>query len=72
MARDKSYSSIYRRVVKATPRAICTRDPAAGPFSGHSDLWIPRSVILDGEGVGDEFEGSLDVEDWWLEQEGVG
>lgn len=36
------------------------------------EVWVPRSLIVDGESIyDDEEDGSFEVPEWWAEKEGL-
>lgn len=61
----KSYETLSGDITKVTMKAIL--------FFGDwgQEVWIPLSVIEDGEDLEEEDNADIHVETWWLKKEGL-
>ncbi len=64
--RDKSYDTVHCDVIKTTEKAVLVFEE-----DNERELWIPRSVIEDGESVEEDEDLDLNVESWFCEKEGL-
>lgn len=63
MAR-KIHETLEGEVIRATEKAVLLR------HEDGSEVWIPRSVCVDGEAI-EKGDTDVVVSTWWLEQEGL-
>ena len=65
-----TYVTLSGRVVRTTHAAILFKpDPDEDVEAIHNEIWIPRSVCMDGD-VADDGDTDIAVKKWWLEKNG--
>jgi hypothetical protein len=67
MAVAKTYANITCDVIATTEKAVL----CAFAEGSVQQCWIPRSVISDGDVVEEDDNLSLDVEEWFVNKEGL-
>lgn len=57
------------RIVRATDKAVKLRFTRGT----HEDLWVPRSILADGDDleINTMHEVDLELPQWWAEKEGL-
>ena len=64
LRQEESYELSGSSVIRTTQKAVLVR------LDDLTEIWIPRSVCLDGDDIVDGDE-DISVQAWWAEQEDI-